>query len=112
MSKRLWLACVVAACLSASCRWGGEEIDRLPPPGTHAPTTTRPPDVPLGLNLGSLNYYAPTLPFLDVMKNADDAQTTNAAGGGQWDSGDRKSTRLNSSHLGISYAVFCLKKKK
>src|SRR5258705_9682971 len=26
--------------------------------------------------------------------------------------GDRKSTRLNSSHLGISYAVFCLKKKK
>src|SRR5262245_64264386 len=29
-----------------------------------------------------------------------------AAGGG-----DRKSTRLNSSHLGISYGVFCLKKK-
>src|ERR1035438_10671731 len=25
---------------------------------------------------------------------------------------DRKSTRLNSSHLGISYAVFCLKKQK
>src|SRR5256885_7597500 len=31
--------------------------------------------------------------------------------GGQ-DQGDRKSTRLNSSHLVISYAVFCLKKKK
>src|ERR1039458_10761666 len=32
-----------------------------------------------------------------------------------WESSDvpdRKSTRLNSSHLGISYAVFCLKKKK
>src|SRR2546426_7752863 len=28
------------------------------------------------------------------------------------DRGDRKSTRLNSSHLVISYAVFCLKKKK
>src|SRR5258707_10645837 len=28
------------------------------------------------------------------------------------DSGDRKSTRLNSSHANISYAVFCLKKKK
>src|SRR5215472_2364778 len=27
-----------------------------------------------------------------------------------WRTGDRKSTRLNSSHLGISYAVFCLKK--
>src|SRR5258705_1438434 len=26
--------------------------------------------------------------------------------------GDRKSTRLNSSHLGISYAVFCLKRKQ
>src|SRR5256885_6653779 len=29
-----------------------------------------------------------------------------------FDSPDRKSTRLNSSHLVISYAVFCLKKKK
>src|SRR5699024_12434283 len=28
------------------------------------------------------------------------------------DLGDRKSTRLNSSHVSISYAVFCLKKKK
>src|SRR5205814_8008628 len=28
-----------------------------------------------------------------------------------WLNTDRKSTRLNSSHLGISYAVFCLKKK-
>src|SRR6266704_5395070 len=41
---------------------------------------------------------------------------------GRWDephhapalghAGDRKSTRLNSSHVSISYAVFCLKKKK
>src|SRR5947209_14730226 len=30
--------------------------------------------------------------------------------GGTWP--DRKSTRLNSSHANISYAVFCLKKKK
>src|SRR5690348_17551189 len=29
-----------------------------------------------------------------------------------WESQDRKSTRLNSSHPSISYAVFCLKKKK
>src|SRR5205814_5211408 len=34
--------------------------------------------------------------------------TYHPAPGGK--SGDRKSTRLNSSHLGISYAVFCLKK--
>src|SRR3712207_7537093 len=31
---------------------------------------------------------------------------------GEQDAGDRKSTRLNSSHANISYAVFCLKKKK
>src|SRR5690606_12025656 len=31
--------------------------------------------------------------------------------GGSWGSTDRKSTRLNSSHVKISYAVFCLKKK-
>src|SRR5947199_1652927 len=35
-----------------------------------------------------------------------------SAAGVQGRAGDRKSTRLNSSHLGISYAVFCLKKKK
>src|SRR3712207_7155723 len=33
-------------------------------------------------------------------------------GGGDAERRDRKSTRLNSSHANISYAVFCLKKKK
>src|SRR2546430_7473920 len=33
-------------------------------------------------------------------------------GGGGGDGGDRKSTRLKSSHSQISYAVFCLEKKK
>src|SRR5207249_10968595 len=32
--------------------------------------------------------------------------------GTAWSRRDRKSTRLNSSHVSISYAVFCLKKKK
>src|SRR3712207_8841318 len=36
-------------------------------------------------------------------------QVAKILGGGL---GDRKSTRLNSSHANISYAVFCLKKKK
>src|SRR5690242_21317252 len=35
-----------------------------------------------------------------------------AANTGSAESRDRKSTRLNSSHMSISYAVFCLKKKK
>src|SRR5258707_9472547 len=36
----------------------------------------------------------------------------NADDDGHGDEGDRKSTRLKSSHANISYAVFCLKKKK
>src|SRR6266508_5168756 len=40
------------------------------------------------------------------------APPTRAGGGGAADLRDRKSTRLNSSHVAISYAVFCLKKKK
>src|SRR3712207_6857045 len=42
------------------------------------------------------------------------ADFTSVLGGSGADTliGDRKSTRLNSSHANISYAVFCLKKKK
>src|SRR5256885_11270280 len=40
------------------------------------------------------------------------ACTCNCACTAAEDAADRKSTRLNSSHLVISYAVFCLKKKK
>src|SRR5690606_41688595 len=46
----------------------------------------------------------------------DDGRRSRRAGGGDvhrfGDLADRKSTRLNSSHVKISYAVFCLKKKK
>src|SRR3712207_8661041 len=41
-------------------------------------------------------------------ERAVDGGDADVAGGRQ----DRKSTRLNSSHANISYAVFCLKKKK
>src|SRR5258707_5400485 len=40
------------------------------------------------------------------------AGTPRRAGVSAFGIGDRKSTRLNSSHANISYAVFCLKKKK
>src|SRR5690625_6760014 len=45
---------------------------------------------------------------------ADIASAVTASGGPSIDKRriDRKSTRLNSSHVAISYAVFCLKKKK
>src|SRR3989454_6514296 len=64
--------------------------------------------------------------FLPIFQPWDGGELTSAIESGYralpptWDEGtedkisriDRKSTRLNSSHLVISYAVFCLKKKK
>src|SRR5690606_41583245 len=44
--------------------------------------------------------------------NAHQHKPGDALRSGVEDCGDRKSTRLNSSHVKISYAVFCLKKKK
>src|SRR5438874_8531998 len=41
-----------------------------------------------------------------------ESRAARRGGGGARDGRDRKSTRLNSSHVEISYAVFCLKKKK
>src|SRR3712207_7401051 len=46
--------------------------------------------------------------YLFYTRARDNATNFEAAPG----SADRKSTRLNSSHANISYAVFCLKKKK
>src|SRR5256885_5542994 len=48
---------------------------------------------------------------VDALRHAFD-QALRHDGDGLLARGDRKSTRLNSSHLVISYAVFCLKKKK
>src|SRR3712207_8682893 len=47
-------------------------------------------------------------------EGAEDAQEelVTEVAGERFDGKDRKSTRLNSSHANISYAVFCLKKKK
>src|SRR5256885_3698082 len=47
----------------------------------------------------------------DLQFVVDETSRDLGAGGGE-PAIDRKSTRLNSSHLVISYAVFCLKKKK
>src|SRR2546426_5148156 len=55
-------------------------------------------------------------PYTTLFRSATDPQVEPEADGflledGARPLGDRKSTRLNSSHLVISYAVFCLKKK-
>src|SRR5690349_24510919 len=50
-----------------------------------------------------------SLELVDLML---DYQADNPAAQKAFEKKDRKSTRLNSSHVEISYAVFCLKKKK
>src|SRR5690606_1153215 len=54
--------------------------------------------------------------LMELFKERLEEQQERHAGGSKWigtgGSSDRKSTRLNSSHVKISYAVFCLKKKK
>src|SRR3712207_7627035 len=51
--------------------------------------------------IGGASVSSPHLPLLDRFQRIEQHQ----------DVEDRKSTRLNSSHANISYAVFCLKKK-
>src|SRR5256885_11828512 len=57
-------------------------------------------------------------PLIDALLEPDDHHERDLASArvddrcGRGAHADRKSTRLNSSHLVISYAVFCLKKKK
>src|SRR5947199_2892842 len=73
----------------------------------HAPISTLFPYTTLFRSDVEQHHVGPEL--------AGQGQGRAAVGGGAnaaVDAGDRKSTRLNSSHLGISYAVFCLKKKK
>src|SRR5256886_12317523 len=48
----------------------------------------------------------------NVLGSGFDGEIYVHRGAGAYICGDRKSTRLNSSHSQISYAVFCLKKKK
>src|SRR3712207_8284106 len=56
---------------------------------------------------------APALVFLAVLVVAFSLSSDKFLSGANFESiVDRKSTRLNSSHANISYAVFCLKKKR
>src|SRR5699024_11928166 len=56
-------------------------------------------------------YFSDEPMTLDGMRDALEMSKTSMSTGVRVLS-DRKSTRLNSSHVSISYAVFCLKKKK
>src|SRR3712207_8538994 len=91
---------------------------RRPPRSTLFPYTTlfrsRPPHRLRGLHPLVDGLVAPALELAQqqqgvVFRVFDDQHAQPDAGAA---AGDRKSTRLNSSHANISYAVFCLKKKK
>src|SRR2546427_9223952 len=78
---------------------------RRPPRSTLFPYTTlfrSPERAVLGAGAASLKLPDPEAHLLERKIRAAEGPTLE----------DRKSTRLNSSHSQISYAVFCLKKKK
>src|SRR3712207_7088812 len=81
---------------------------RRPPRSTLFPYTTlfrsQPPSAPRGL-------VGDSQPVEHRARLVDRHGRVHGGAGGVGDQ-DRKSTRLNSSHANISYAVFCLKKKK
>src|SRR5690625_5907770 len=69
---------------------------------------------PAGLLVEALGEASPDLmrSMLQTMINALLSADADAVVGAEWGKPtDRKSTRLNSSHVASSYAVFCLKKK-
>src|SRR5436309_4459946 len=74
---------------------------RRPPRSTLFPYTTLFRSIREQLGFANLGRVKRALPLGEVVPRRADA-----------DIQDRKSTRLNSSHVKISYAVFCLKKKK
>src|SRR5699024_12587846 len=77
----------------------------IPPPpfSTLFPYTTLFRSLPAGFNPSSLaKIFAPVSYFFSIFPTSIKGVFPI----------DRKSTRLNSSHVSISYAVFCLKKKK
>src|SRR5438067_9790382 len=61
---------------------------------------------PYGGKIGQHGAYSPSRAMCRVLFGISKESTLHVA------QLDRKSTRLNSSHVSISYAVFCLKKKK
>src|SRR3712207_8066567 len=90
---------------------------RRPPRSTLFPYTTlfRSSHRIAGRLVDTLYCGTAGMPAMSIARGSSGASLATvvvAAGLAQLTTQDRKSTRLNSSHANISYAVFCLKKKK
>src|SRR5690606_39383087 len=69
-------------------------------------------DLGAKLDWVAVNHHNTGHPHVHVIVRGKDELGVNLVINGDYlANGDRKSTRLNSSHVKISYAVFCLKKK-
>src|SRR5439155_10202008 len=77
----------------------------------HSFPTRRSSDLDLLWNCPAGQGYCDSDPQMDYAASQDCARYA-TEGCPETNHLDRKSTRLNSSHVAISYAVFCLKKKK
>src|SRR5258707_9663352 len=88
---------------------------RRPPRSTLFPYTTlfRSLPVETWLLSGTRTLHFPSAqPLAAATLDPDHVLPDARRDNNSWKAPDRKSTRLNSSHANISYAVFCLKKKK
>src|SRR5207253_5889378 len=83
-----------------------------PPPPPPPPPTPPPPPPPPSFQLTLTVTGAGTVTSNPAGINCGQTCTASFPSGTAVTLTDRKSTRLNSSHVAISYAVFCLKKKK
>src|SRR3989475_4235685 len=105
--------------------WGGGSLKAPPPP----PPPARAAPAGRGASSGARGVEKPAVRYgINAARPSPRTSRQRAAMGwsdkmvadvdavlrgvGDLHDGDRKSTRLNSSHSQISYAVFCLKKKK
>src|SRR3712207_6907886 len=89
---------------------------RRPPRSTLFPYTTlfRSFKITMNIKVSHVTIASWTKKFAPMFKKIYDDMfsSIHLSDSDEWHAEDRKSTRLNSSHANISYAVFCLKKKR
>src|SRR5216683_744077 len=101
------LAVLAARVEELERRLGKDSSTSSKPPSSDSPYKKKSRDRSLRGRSGRAPGKQPGAPSSTLKQSADPGETVKCG-----PAADRKSTRLNSSHDQISYAVFCLKKKK